>query len=213
MTLHPSDDPGHVLADARARDRATTSDAALIDYQRTWERRLARLQRAHPARWRVPGLSEDEVRDALTLRLLEAIRALPEVQPQHCRPGKAWGLCVALDELAGLRRRFRLAATPTDFGEAPVAERAPTQEEHCLEVEADGLRTRAAERARRQLNQPQRRWFEALNLAASDGQFFQSSDRLNLSAASRQLGKNRSSAQRAYHALQTCFRRELDGID
>jgi hypothetical protein len=214
MNLDTSSSPGcAVLADERDRDRATTSDAALIAYQRKWEIKLARLQRAHRQRWRVPGLSEEEVRDALTLRLIEAIRELPEVRPEHCRPGKEWGLCVALAELSVLRRRFRLGATPTDFEDAPVAQRTPSQEERWLELEADGCRVHAAERARRQLNQPQRRWLEALNLAASDGQFFQTSDRLNLSAASRQLGKNRSSAQRAYHALQSCFQRELERIE
>ena len=49
--------------------------------------------------------------------------------------------------------------------------------------------------------------------SAANGEFFASSDQLNLSAASRKLGKNRSSAQRGYRALQECFQRELGRLE
>jgi hypothetical protein len=48
-----------------------------------------------------------------------------------------------------------------------------------------------------------------LKLSARSGGFFESSAEPNLSAASRVLGKNRSSAQRAYRELQTRFTAEL----
>jgi hypothetical protein len=100
--------------------------------------------------------------------------------------------------------------TPTDFDATPALERAPNQEECWLELEADQRRAVAGERAKRQHNQPQRRWFAAMQHAAAEGEFFASSDLPNLSAASRKLGKNRSSAQRAYRGLQACFQRELE---
>lgn len=200
-------------SDDVARTSARESDRELAHYQHTWERRLARLQRAHPGRWRVPGLSDDEVRDAITLHLIELIVAPPGGEPPPGRPGKRWGLCMAQAQLAILRRTFRLGALPTDFDATPVLERAPNQEERCLELEADQRRALAGARAERQLNRPQRTWLGAMQHAAADGEFFASSDQLNLSAASRQLGKNRSSAQRAYRALQECFQRELARLE
>jgi hypothetical protein len=196
-----------------ARERAQSSGDALFGYQQKWERTLVRLQRAHPRRWRVAGLSDEEVRDALTLRLLELIVVSPEGEPARGRPGKPWGLCVAQTELSALRRSFRLAATPTDFDATPALECGPNQEDCWLELEANQRRAVAGERAKRQLNRPQRTWLAAMQHAAAEGEFFASSDQLNLSAASRTLGKNRSSAQRAYRALQVCFQRELGRIE
>jgi hypothetical protein len=199
-------------ADDEARALAASSGPALARYQQKWDRTFARLQRAHPQRWRVAGLSDDEVRDALTLRLIELIVAPPADTPPG-RPGKAFSRCVAEAHLALLRRSFRLGALPTDFAASPVLERAPSLEERCIELEADQRRTLAGERAQHQLSRPQRRWLAAMQHAAANGEFFASSDQLNLSAAARQLGKNRSSALRAYGALQACFQRELDGLD
>lgn len=199
-------------ADDEARALARSNGPALARYQQKCDRAFARLQRAHPQRWRVAGLSDDEVRDALTLRLIELIVATPADAPRG-RPGKAWSLCVAQAHLAHLRRSFRLGALPTDFDATPVLERAPGLEERWIELEADHRRALAGERAEHQLNRPQRRWLAAMQHAAADGEFFASSDQLNLSAAARQLGKNRSSAQRAYGALQECFRRELERLD
>jgi hypothetical protein len=198
------------LADERERDLAATNDTALVSYQRKWERKLARLQRAHPQRWRVPGLSDEEVRDALTLRLIEAIRELPAKDPAPCRSGKEWGLCVAEEHLCRLRRSFRLGATPTDFARASLSARVPSQEEHWLELEEERCRVRAGQLAEEQLSRPQRRWLDALKSAAHEGEFFEGSQRLNLSAASRRLGMNRSSASRADEAQQARFSRELD---
>jgi hypothetical protein len=200
------------LADDRARARARSSGSELLGYQRAWERTLARLQRAHPQRWCVPGLSDDEVRDAITLRLIELVVAPPGGEPPRGRPGKRWGLCLAQRELGVLRRSFRLAATPTDFTEAAPHDRAPNQEDACIELEADRQRALAEQRAEQQLSRPQRRWLDAMRLAASAGEFFASSNQLNLSAASRELGRNRSSAQRAYQALQARFQRELGRV-
>ena len=70
------------LQDELARRAALRSDLALADYAQLWERRLARMQRAHGVRWQVPGLSPEEVRDALTLRLIEMLRASPEQRAQ-----------------------------------------------------------------------------------------------------------------------------------
>jgi hypothetical protein len=199
-------------ADDIAREHARTSGPALAGYYQKWERAIARLQRAHPQRWQVPGLSDDEVRDAVTLRLIELIVA-PPADPPRGRPGKPWGLCVAQSQLGVLRRSFRLTATPTDFAAVPLLERAPSQEERWLALEADQRRALAAERAHRQLNRPQRSWLAAMKHSAEDGGFFESSDQLNLSAASQKLGRNRSSAHRAYRALQACFQRELGRLE
>jgi hypothetical protein len=47
-----------------------------------------------------------------------------------------------------------------------------------------------------------------MRVAANDGAFFESSDDLNLSAAARVLGKDRSSAKRAWDVLRARFARE-----
>jgi hypothetical protein len=65
------------------------TDRELVRFLDEWTRLLAKLQRRHPARWRVPGLSDEEVRDALTLRLLEAVRAGDQTVL-----GRDWGFAV-----------------------------------------------------------------------------------------------------------------------
>lgn len=126
------------------------------------------------------------------------------------RPGKEWGLCVAEQHVRHLRKLFRLDASVMDLREVPLPECAPTQEERWLEHEADACRQLAEESAREQLSRPQRQWLAAMKLAAAGGAFFHSSHEPNLSAASRVLGKNRSSAQRAFRQLQERFQEELD---
>jgi hypothetical protein len=191
--------------DAEERDRATGDDAALVRYQQKWERKLTRLQQACPQRWRVPGLSVEEVRDALTLRLIEVVRAEPERHHPHGRADKEWGLVIAEQQLAVLRRRFGRPVLLIDFDDAPLLPRPPSQEELLLQAEDARERAVAERAAEGGLCDPQRRWLDALKDAANAGEFFASSDALNLSAASRRLGRHRSSAQRAYRELQAHF--------
>jgi hypothetical protein len=209
---HPEGSPAP-LDDELERDRARHDDVALVAYHQKWQRRLARLQRRYPERWHVAGLSIEEVRDALTLRLLEVVRGEPEHFDQYRHHHMEWGLAVIKDHLTVLRRTFRLGAIPTDFRDEPVREREPSQEEQLLEHQAAARRRAASQRASEQLSRPQRRWLAAMKLAANCGEFFASSDELNLSAASRVLQKHRSSAQRAYRELQAQFRRELTRLE
>jgi len=197
------------LADRTQRDAAIVDDLALVAYEAKWQKKLVTLQRTYPARWRVAGLSDEEVRDLLTLRLIEAVRRADPGELSQQRPGREWGLLVIQVELRALRRVFKLNVTPADFGEAPVSSRAPDQEEQWLEGEMERARALAQAQAERGLSRPQRQWLAALKLSARAGGFFESSAEPNLSAASRVLGKNRSSAQRAYRELQTRFTAEL----
>jgi hypothetical protein len=200
------------LADLRERDAAAHDDAALVAYQGKWQRRLCRLQQSFPERWRVVGLSDEEVRDFLTLRLLEAVREPTPLDRLLARPGKEWGLLIARRELAALRKAFRIrvvAGDPADTGAYP---HAPTQEERWLADEADQLLVVAQARAEAQLSRPQRSWLAALKLSARGGGMVESSAEPNLSAAARLLGKNRSSAQRSYRELQARFGRELSRL-
>lgn len=176
----------------------------LIAYLSAWARSLSRLQRAYPARWRVPGLSEEEVRDALTLRLLEAAWGETAVP----LPDRATALRMMREQLAALRKRFRLGATPTDFDEATLRDRSESEEARWLELEEDACRREAAAAAGTRLSKHQRRWLTAFELAANDGAFFASSDAPNLSAASRVMRRHRSSAQRAYQQLCAQFQHE-----
>ncbi len=179
-------------------------DSTLVRFLDGWQRGLKRLQRAHPARWRVRGMSDEEVRDALLLALFEAARAEPslllrrDAAFEHVRR-----------ELSSLRRRFRLAVTPVDFGELRLAERASSQEEQLAELQAERQRDRACARAESTLSRPQRQWLAAMKLAAEASGFFAASDELNLAAAARVRGLHRSSAQRAYVSLCAHFCAEL----
>lgn len=186
------------------------SDDILVAFWDRWQRSICRLQRAYPARWHVPGLSDEEVRDALTLRLLEAAgeEALP---PEPAE--RDWALGVLHRHLSVLRKSFRLGVTPMDFRGAVLAQREPDQEQQFLERETDACRLDAAASARERLSRPQRRWLAAFKMAANGGQFFEASREPNLSAASRVIGKHRSSAQRAYKELQTQFQRERRRIE
>lgn len=211
---HPPQQPSvRALAaehsERRERDAARTEDGALVAYEAKWQRQLARLQRRFPERWRVVGLSDEEVRDLLTLRLIEAVRDPDGVELALARPGKEWGLLIAQRALRALRRGFRLNVSPADFSEAQWGSRSPNQEELWLEGEAERNRRAAQERAERGLSRPQRSWLAALKLSAHAGGFFEASAEPNLSAASRILGKNRSSAQRAFRELQARFSAEL----
>ncbi len=186
-----------------------STDDALVTYLAGWQSSLARLQRAYPARWHVPGLSDEEVRDALTLQLLEVVRS----EPSMILPDHATAFRIVRRQMAVLRKSFRLGATPTDFREVPLQQREPGEEARWLEREADACRSEAAAAAKAGLSTPQRRWLAAFKLAANGGAFFEASDEPNLSAASRVIGRHRSSAQRAYQELRTQFQRERRRID
>jgi hypothetical protein len=116
------------------------------------------------------------------------------------------------EHLQALRKSFGLSAMPVDFDEAPLFMHAPSQEDQWLDREAAQGMALARERAELGLSRPQRRWLAALKLSANAGAFFESSHEPNLSAASRLLGKNRSSAQRAYRELQGRFIKELNHL-
>lgn len=196
-------------ADRRERDVAIVDDLALVAYEAKWQKKLVKLQRTYPARWRVAGLSDEEVRGLLTLRLIEAVRRADAAELSQRRPGREWGLLIIQGELRTLRRTFKLNVTAADFGETVAVSRAPNQEEQWLESETEHERALARSQAEQRLSRPQRQWWAALQLSARAGGFFESSAEPNLSAASRVLGKNRSSAQRAYRELQTRFAAEL----
>lgn len=200
-------------ADDAERELARTDDRALVRYIAKWTRKFAYLQRTYAGRWSVPALSPDEVRDALGLRLWEALLGGAEADHTYCRAGREWGLQVATHELRLLRRRFRVAAVSVDFWAAPVPERAPNQEQRWIECEAETCRALAHERALDRLTPAQESWLCAFEAAARAGDFFQASQALNLSAASRALGKNRSSALRAYRQLEHEFQRELERFE
>ncbi len=196
------------LAEERERAAAAGDDDAWVLYEAKWRRKLRRLQHAYPERWRVPGLSEEEVRDILTLRLMEVVRAEQAELSRYRRPGKTWAMLCFQQHLRSLRKSFGLHAIAADFNTAPILQHAPDQEQQWLDLEADRERALAGERAELGLSRPQRQWLAALKLSADAGAFFASSEQPNLTAASRVLGKNRSSAQRAYRELQGRFIRE-----
>jgi hypothetical protein len=200
------------LADQRQRDAAVSDDSALVFYHAKWRRRLLAMQRAHPERWRVRGLSAEEVQDLLTLRLLEAVRGDTEEFSLRARAGREWGLLCVKDELVVLRRHFRVDAAPADPCDFRVRDSAQTQEEQWLEREQNWARELARTRAVHGLTRPQRAWLKALRASADAGAFFHASQEPNLSAASRLLGKNRSSALRAYRELQGRFIKEMKRI-
>jgi len=194
--------------DERARDLAVRDDEALVAYETKWKRRLVKLQRAHPSRWRVPGLSDDELRDELTLRLIDAVRTKPEERSQHQRPGKEWGLLF----LAHQRRALRHELGPElvlDQAIPVLDQPAPSGEEQLIAEQSAMLKAMALERAESSLTRPQRRWFAAMKEMANAGAFFESSGRLNLAAVSRLLHKDRSSAMRAFGELRQRVVREL----
>jgi hypothetical protein len=201
------------LEDERARDGAVTDDDALVAYQAKWTARLAKLQRLHPNGWRLPGLSDQELRDELTLRLIDAVRTMPDARAAHHRAGKEWGLLFLAHQRNVLRGGFRLKVVLADPTAHHGRERSFTEEERLIEAQSTSILALACERAERGLSRPQRRWLSAMKTAASAGAFFESSGRLNLSAASRLLGKNRSSAIRAFQELQSRFAGEREKLE
>jgi hypothetical protein len=196
----------------RERELAATNDAALIRYQSRWERKIAALQRRYPERWRVPGWSEQEVRDALTLHLFERLRA-GSVPSSSEAPDDDWELRLLGRHVRSLRNAHRLEAAPTDLSHATLLQSEASQEDRWLELEADACRALAASNASARLNHPQRRWLAALKWSATCGEFFESSARPNLSAAARVLDKNRSSAVRAFEELRHRFQSELERVE
>ena len=168
----------------------------MLELQNAWDAKIRRFQRAHPERWHVRGWSDEEVRDALTLRVLEIGAGDDDAMMRAVR-----------ERLNELRRTFRLRVRAVD--EAPSSWRdVPSDEERLLEREEEVAREIAGARVEARLGAPQRRWLDAMRAAANDGAFFASSDDLNLSAAARVLGKDRSSAKRAWDALRARYARE-----
>jgi hypothetical protein len=194
-------------ADERERERAAVDDGALVAYEGKWAARLRRLQRAYPRRWHIPGLSNDELRGVLTLRLIDAVRSAGPVLLRHRRAGKEWGLTFLAHERRALYRGISREVLLGD--ESAVADRSPTEEERLLAAEWAALVALAGERAEHGLTRPQRRWLSAMKLSASAGDFFESSGKLNLAAVSRLLDRDRSSAQRAFLELRQRFVKEL----
>lgn len=194
--------------DELARDEARAHDAALVAYQSHWERRLKQLARRYPERFAAPGLSPEELRDTLTLHLIEAVRH-PERDSEFTLPGKEWGLVVVTAQLRELRRRFRLRAEVTDLRTVTLLQEGCSAEDLWLERESRECATWAAAAAERGLSASEKQWYAALRAAARQGAFFEASDRLNLSAASRLVGKDRSSAHRAYREIQAQFQAQL----
>lgn len=197
-------------------------EAVLVQYLEMWERKLKTLQRRHPERWSVRGWSDEEVRDALTLHLFETVHrgdlvgGSDEAQRDRAEARGGADDC-ALGLLARRVRELqcgsRLDVTVMDLSDAPLLQREPSHEERYLQEEDEKRRAIAAARARESLNRPQRLWLAAMQWTANRGDFFESSERLNLSAASRVIGKNRSSATRAYKELQSRFQDELDRLE
>lgn len=195
--------------DEAARDAAAVDDAALVAYEQKWTKRLRALQRRFPARWSAPGLSAEELRDELALRLVEAVRTRPEERTRHARAGKEWGLVFLVHARRSVAAAFRLNVVLAEPEGAPDFGRGPRSAEELLLEEEDARGFVAArERAERGLSLPQRRWLSAMKLSANAGAFFEASGRLNLAAAARLLDKNRSSATRAWDELAEHFRRE-----
>lgn len=199
------------LDDETLREEARSSDPALCAYEARWRARLRASMRKRPRYFQVPGLPDDEVLDALVLGLVEHVRGTRGPSAEHDdsepAPRRPLELVLAEATVRELRRRFRLAATPIDFREVVVQSRAETPEEAMLDHEHVRRRERAARHAEAGLDPERRAWLEAFRRSANDGNFFAESGKPNLAAASRVLGKHRSTALRAYVELGHHFRR------
>ena len=214
--------------------RPKRDESSLLCTLGRWERKIAALQRRHPGRWSVRGWSDGEVRDALTLCLFEALRLAHPSDESRFDPSPKnngdpeenlddrvedserhdeWEFALLTRHLRELQRGSRLKVTVMDLSDAPVMQREPSHEERYFEYESDVRRALAAQRAREGLSQPQRRWLAAMQWSANRGDFFEASERLNLSAASRVIGRHRSSALRVYKELQSRFQDELDRLE
>ncbi len=205
------------LDDETLREEARSSDPALCAYEARWRARLRASMRKRPRYFHVAGLPGDEVLDALVLGLVEHVRGAgcssPNRGDAEGAPNRPLELVLAETTVRELRRRFRLAATPVDFREVVVQSRAETPEQAVLDREHDTTRERAARRAEAGLDPERRAWLEAFRRSANDGNFFAESGKPNLAAASRVLGKHRSSALRAYVELGRHFRHARDPDD
>lgn len=199
------------LEDLR-RSAAAERDAALVRYELHWANRLRRLQRAHPGRWYVPGWSPEEVVDALTLDLIEGVRG-GSTQGAQGRPAREWGLLRAEAHVRALRRTFRLEASPFDLRVAPLPSRGLDPETAWIDAESERCRTAAEGAAEASLVPTQRTWLDALRATVHEGEVFAASGKPNLSAVSRRLGMNRSSALRAYRELRETFTAALRRVE
>ncbi len=197
--------------DAR-RAAAAQCDRELVRYEQHWAKRLRALQRAHPVRWHVPGWSPEEVVDALTLHLIEGVRGDPASDAEG-RPGREWGLLRAEARVRALRRTCRLEASPCDLRTAVLPAREEDPETAWLDAESERCRAIARRAAEEALAPSQRSWLGALRATVTDGDVFCASGKPNLSAASRRLGMNRSSALRAYRELRETFSAALRRVE
>jgi hypothetical protein len=136
------------------------------------------------------------------------VRTLPEERARFERAGRPWGLLFLAEQRRLLRKDYRLRVVVADL--EPLLDRGTevTDEARCIEEESRRLLGIARQRAEAGLSAPQRRWLSAMKMSANSGAFFATSGRPNLSAASRLLDRDRSSAQRAFAEIQERFARE-----
>jgi len=188
----------------RAINDETRTQRHLAAYLENWQKRLAKLQRVFPSLrrdgWRVPGKTEEEVRDLLIVELLWAIRN-PYIFKLYERPGEEASFRYLRRRKDNLRRRRKIYEyTPKLI--AQELYRAPeTPEQVLIAKEAPGSAAEIIEEIKTGLSGNRSRWLSAMQ------EDVRKRGKLNLASVSQQLGKNRASGSRAFRAIRAEFER------
>jgi hypothetical protein len=199
---HPRRALAYELHDERCRAAAARGGGEMVRYLRYWHRRLAKVQTALGARWGVPGMTPEEVRDELETDLIMALRK-PALFELYERTGQEATQCYLDARRKRLARRHRMfVAMPAD--ELPtLADHQPNPEQtlhdETRSTSMAGLVARLGDG--RELTRPAKKWL------AQFLRYLDAHDELNLTEVAELVGKAPSSACRAAEAIMEALER------
>jgi hypothetical protein len=191
--------------DERRRLNAARSDDAMQKYLARWDRSIKKFRIAFPRRWRVPGLSDEELRAELQLRLLNRLRGGLTWEAYE-KPG-AEATYMFLDrERNAMRKRNRMYDATVTLGNLPAtrADASPTPD---VLVEREdtliGIRI-SFESALREMSTRQGSWLRSfLEDVVAHGD-------LNEARVAELRGRDRSSACHAKRRIRAAILSKLD---
>jgi hypothetical protein len=194
------------LRDEELRREALRGDANLAKYLHTGQLLMAQAQRAFPRRWYIPGMTEEDVRGELSIRLLEHVRSGRPWEPYE-RVGRAATFVFCDRGRRSLKKRRQIyELTESGFTADDLVSHAPSPEDMASTASTAAYLRGVYEAAAQKMSKTQRTWFHRMRAdVAWHGD-------LNEARVADQLERSRSAASRAKDAVRDVIAGEL-GVD
>lgn len=185
--------------DEIVRDTAQRDQQALVRYWQFWEERIQQFQTAYPKTWRVPAMTQEEVRDKLLVQLLDKLKR-PGLGPYEKTGNEAtYAALVCMKDR--LRTGRMVYEVPQDIEIGPFVSIPKNPEEEVAAVEQEKRISALFQKVKSLLSLPQRKWLAAALLEAKRD------EAINFSRIAQQLDRHRSSGGRMRANIQEALRR------